>query len=350
MKYSSNTFLVRAVLVLSVFLLTQTAYAQIQTTGPGSIDAGLGGSNTIVGTVYSPDGQRIERRMRIKLVTETRGDITSMTDERGNFAFRGVAGGNYNVLIDGEKEFEPVSQQVNIIQLRGSPGGTYTLNIRLVLKKSAATSTGVVGTAFANVPPRALEFYKKGTEMAKAGDRKGAIEQLQQAIDAHPKFMLAFNDLGVIYLKMNQLDKADEALRSALNIEPEAFVPLLNRGIVLVSAKRWEEAIPILRSALKARSSSPPAHYFLGQALANHGDFAEAEKELSTAIKTGGAEMKEAHRIMAILLSARGEKKRAAEELETYLKLAPNAPDAEQLRNTIRNLRGEIPVTPAKSN
>lgn len=325
-------------------------YAQIQTTGPGSIDAGLGGANTIVGTVYAPDGQRIARRIRVKLGTERRGDVTSMTDERGNFAFRGVTSGNFSVLIDGEKEFEPFNQPVNIIQLAGSPGGTYTLNIRLVLKKGQALNTGVVGTAFANVPPRALEYYRKGTELAKAGDLNGAIEQFLHAVEEHPKFMLAFNDLGVQYLRTNQLDKADEALRAAVNIEPESYLPLVNRGIVLVSANRFEDAIPVLRAAVKAKNSSPQAHYFLGKALANHGDFAEAEKELTTAIKTGGAEMKEAHRILAILLSARGEKKRAAEELEKYLKLNPTTPDAEQLRNTIRQLKDEPAVPPAKVN
>ena len=40
-----------------------------------------------------------------------------------------------------------------------------------------------------------------------------------------------------------------------------------------------------------------------------------------------------------IALSSEAEAKRAADELETYLKLAPSAPDAERLRTTIKDLR-----------
>jgi len=50
--------------------------------------------------------------------------------------------------------------------------------------------------------------------------------------------------------------------------------------------------------------------------------------------------MKEAHRLLAIIYTIRGAKKQAADELEAYLKLAPDAPDAEQLRDKIRQLRG----------
>ena len=80
-------------------------------------------------------------------------------------------------------------------------------------------------------------------------------------------------------------------------------------------------------------------HYFLGQALANLGLFDEAEKELLNRLELGKEEMKEAHRILAIIYSSRGAKKQAADELETYLKLAPNTPDAEKLKELIRKLR-----------
>jgi regulator of sirC expression with transglutaminase-like and TPR domain len=49
--------------------------------------------------------------------------------------------------------------------------------------------------------------------------------------------------------------------------------------------------------------------------------------------------MKEAHRILAIIYSSRGDKKRAADELDAYLKLAPTTPDAEKIKDQIRRLR-----------
>jgi hypothetical protein len=53
------------------------------------------------------------------------------TDEYGKFAFRGLVNGEYTIVIDKEKEFEPYHQTVDIRQFRGAPPQVYNLNIRL---------------------------------------------------------------------------------------------------------------------------------------------------------------------------------------------------------------------------
>ncbi|MFN2510511.1 MAG: tetratricopeptide repeat protein [Pyrinomonadaceae bacterium] len=190
-----------------------------------------------------------------------------------------------------------------------------------------------------NVPQKARAYYDKGLEKAKNGDHAGAIEQLKLAIKEYPSFPLAFNELGVQYLKLNQLENADEAFQGALKIAPDAFAALINRGIANVMMKRYGEAVPILRKALKKNDQSAVGHYFLGQALANLGLFEDAEKELLASLELGKEEMKEAHRILAIIYASRGAKNQAANELEAYLKLAPGAPDAEKLKDMIRQLK-----------
>ena len=67
----------------------------------------------------------------------------------------------------------------------------------------------------------------------------------------------------------------------------------------------------------------------------------EAEKELQRAITLGADEMSLAHYYLGGIYWGRREYKRAADELETYLRLAPQAPDAERVRNTIKELRGK---------
>lgn len=315
-------------------------------------DTGWGGNNSIIGTVLSPSGQRVETRIKIRLATMVRGDATTVTDERGNFSFRGIPSGNYTIVIDKEKEYETLTQQVDIIQFRGSPAQVYTLNIRLSLKGQAKTTPGVLNSELADVPKTALNLYNKAAELAKKGDHRGAIAQLRLSISEYPDFMLAFNELGLQYLRLNEVKKADESFKSALKIKPEAFAPLINHSIVLVHMKRFEEAEPVLRNALKMKAQSAIGHYFLGQTLANLGRFDEAEKELVSAIALGGDEMKEAHRFLAIIYGARKDNKRASDELEIYLRLVPTAPDAEQLRNVIRQFKSldkPMPITSSET-
>src|SRR5262249_52917517 len=155
-------------------------FAQI--IGMESTDSGLGGQNIISGMVLSPSGTRMERSITIRLVTMTVGDRIAITDEKGNFSFRGVPSGDYTLTIDREKDYEPFSQRVSVIQFRGAPPQNYNVNIRLKFKNSTDVKPTVVNAELAGVPDKALAFYKKAAELGNAGDRKGAIEQLNLAI------------------------------------------------------------------------------------------------------------------------------------------------------------------------
>jgi len=330
--------------VLFTLLVVVPVTAQIPQGGvsPGaaSADSGLGGVNTISGTLVSSTGQRIDRRMSIRLRTLTRGDRLTTSDEKGNFVFYNVPSGDFQVVIDKEKDFEPFTQTVSVIQPRGMPPQSYYLSVRLVRKATEPIGKpSVINVDLAKVPKPALDLYNKAVELSKTGDHSGAVKQLEAAIAEYPNFMLAYNAMGVEYLSLNQLEKADEALGAALKIDSQAFMPLMNRGIVVFTMKRYGEAVPILRKALAQNDQSEVSHYFLGQALANLGLFEDAEKELVTALKFGNEKLNEGRRLLAIIYASRGAKKQAADELETYLKLAPTAADAEKLREKIRQLR-----------
>ena len=329
--------------VLSLSLAGSVFAQQLPPANPSISDSesqtNLGGNNSIVGTVLAPSGRPIESRVRVKLSTMTRGDRIFQTNQNGSFAFRGLPAGSYTVIIDKEADYNPASQTVDIIQFRNAPGQTYTVNIRLEFKNRPEVKPAVVSAELLNVPKKALTHYESAIELAKKNEHQGAIDELKLAIAEYPTFTGAFNELGVQYLKLNKLEEANEAFLGALKIDPASFPALINRGIVNVMMKRYGEAVPVLRKALQNHEQSAVGHYFLGQALANLGLFDDAEKDLLKALELGKEDMKEAHRILAIIYSAKGSKKRAADELEAYLKLAPTTPDAEKLKDQIRKLR-----------
>ena len=331
-----------AVAVLLCLFFSSSVCAQISNISDSESQTGLGGINSIVGTVFAPSGRPLESRIRIRLSTMTRGERNFTTNQNGSFAFRGLPAGSYTIVIDKEPDYKPVSQSVDIIQFRGDRNAqTYTVNIRLEFKDRTRVEPAVVNAEFANVPQKAMTHYNQAMELSKANNREGAIAEFKLAIAEHPAFVQAFNEMGVQYLKLGQLEDANGAFQGALKINPESFPALINRGIANVMMKRYGEAVPVLRKALKGHEQSAVAHYFLGQALANLGLFDDAEKELLTSLELGKEEMKEAHRILAIIYSAKGSKKKAADELDAYLKLAPTTPDAEKIKDQIRRLREE---------
>lgn len=329
-----------AVLFALVFAIQVTPQA---IPPPGATDTGLGGQNVVTGMILSSSGQRLYRRVSIRLQTMTKGDRLAMSDDYGNFSFRGLINGEYTIVIDKEKDFEPYRQSFEIRQYRGTPPQNYNLSVRLQLKAQPTAKPEVLNAELMNVPKGALTHYTNAAEAARKNDHPVAIEELKLAIKEYPAFTLAFNELGIQYLKVDQLEDADEAFQGALKIEPDSFNAILNRGIVNVMMKRYGEAVPILRKALKKNEQSAVAHYFLGQSLANLGLFDDAEKDLLASLQFGGEEMKEAHRLLAIIYMSRGAKKQAAAELEAYVKVAPTAPDAEKLKEKIRELKESNP-------
>jgi Tfp pilus assembly protein PilF len=305
----------------------------------GGTDTGLGGGNGISGTVLLPTGQRVQSHVSVRLQTTTKGDRVAVTDEGGNFSFRGIPNGEYTIVIDKEKDFEPFRYVVTVRQYPNTPPQNYPLNIRLEPKGGAKAKAGLLNADLADVPQNALATYKKAQQSAQAGKNQEAIDQLKQAISEYPKFMLAYNDLGIQYIAAGDLAKAEESLTSALKLKPEAFEPLKNYGILLVRLNRFSEAIPQLRAAIKQKEQSPVAHFYLGRALAYQQRYDDAIAELNLAIQLGGDQMKEVHRDLAASYNAKGDKQHAISELETYLKLAPESKDAERLRQLISELR-----------
>lgn len=305
-------------------------------------DMGTGGKFTLQGTVMFPSGQRVDRPLKVRLYTLTRGEISTMTDTNGRFVFRRLAPGNYTIIIDGDQNYEAVNEDTTIVQAGRSVGSTEEIipvQIRLKAKAGGDAKPEVVNADLANVPKPALELYNAALKLSQDGKNKAAIEKLNQAVATQPDFMLAFNELGVQYQKLGDLEKANEALQAALKISPNAFTPLVNHGIVLVRLKRYGEAEADLREALKQNDQSAIAHFYYGRALAYLGRFDDAEKELSAAINLGGDQMKEAHRYLGAIYHARGDDQRAIAELETYLRIAPKADDAEPVRQLIQQLK-----------
>jgi tetratricopeptide (TPR) repeat protein len=323
---------VRPALLLVLFFLLVVVRVTAQGIPPGSAstDTAWGGGQ-ISGLVLSSNGQRFSRRISLRVRSMTKGDHVTTTDDHGNFVLRGVPPGDYVLIIDKDQGFEPFSQNLTVIL-----GATPHLVIRLRLKGEPKSEPGVINAELANVPPRARASYEKARELSQAGNNKEAIEQLKQAISEYPNFMLAFNELGVQYLRLGELDKADEALAKALKLAPDSVTPLLTHGILLTLQGKFNLAVTELQTALKQKDQSANGHLYLGQAFANLGRFPEAEIHLRRAIELGGDEMADAHRFLGAIYFQRGEREKGVAAFETYLRLAPKAKDAEQVRNMIR--------------
>jgi tetratricopeptide (TPR) repeat protein len=320
--------------------------------GNGRASTGTGGIHIIQGYVFFPSGRRAEGTIVVRLQPANGGEITVIPDSSGAFVFKELSPGNYSVVVQAGNEYEVARDSVYIdSDLNLSRGGMrlpttsrrYTVMIHLTEKRGATVKAGVVNAALAEVPEKARKLFERGIDLARAGDSAKAAESLKQAIDIFPKFPLALNELGVQYLKLGHTDKAIETLKEAVKLSPDAYGPRLNLGIALLEAKRFADAEEQLREALKRNTSLPTGHMYLGLCLVRLNRYDEAEKELLLAIQGSGNQLAMAQYYLGGIYWKKEEFPKAVEALEAYLKLTPNAQDAERVRATIKDLRNRTP-------
>jgi tetratricopeptide (TPR) repeat protein len=310
---------------------------------PDPSDPGTGGRNMINGHIYLPNGQLLNRKAKVQLTSLRSGTLFTVSDDNGAFTFRRLSGGSYQLTIDAGKDYEIATETVDIIESgtrrRESTGQTISVQIYLRPRSVSTEKLGTVDATLVGIPQSAAELYKQALNLSHDGKNKEAIEKLKEALTIYPKFVSAYNELGVQYMRLGQLAEAAEALRAALRLSPYVFTPRLNYGIVLVKQKEFAAAEVELRRALERDDRSVPARLYLSRALIGLGKHADAEALLRQTLALGGPEANLAHRYLGALYIERGAKAQAIDELETYLRLEPQDKDANQIREIIRNLK-----------
>lgn len=324
------------VLLSTLLLLALSATALAQGGGVGSsrgLPSASGGSNIIQGRVFFPSDPKEGKRVKVRLTSTDLMDQTTSTDEDGLFLFNGLSAGHYTITVDGGKEYDTATESVQIDR-EASPGSrNFNVTVNLRAKGTAAVVS--------KIPKAARDLYTKGTESATKGDSKKAVEEFNGALAIYPEFAPALYDMGMQYLKLGQPDKAAEAFQAALKITPNDAGLQLNYGFALLSQKKYPEAETQLREALKRNDKLPTGHMYLGITLMSEQKYEEAEKELQRAVGFNSAEVAPAHRYLGGIYWRNHDYQRAADELETYLKLVPKASDAERTRAAIKELRSK---------
>ena len=326
-------------LLLFLFFIATPASAQIGSTGVDD-DPASGmrrGTNTLIGQVLSPSGQQMERRCTVRLSSVNVGEFSTMTDSNGVFTFRRLREGTYFITVEAGKDYLPGNETVDFYDNRGR---TDTIQIQL-RPKPVAAKAGVVNAALAGVPRPALELYNQALASIAANDSKKAIEQFKAAVALYPSFVLALNELSILYMNLGDPEQAAQALTQATKAAPDNFALRLNLGYVLMQMKKFAEAETELHRATDLNHDAALPRLYRGRVLISLGKYIDAEKELQRVISLGGVHVPMAYRYLGALYKETGDKPRAIESLEKYLALAPKASDINEVRQVINELKAE---------
>lgn len=321
--------------------------------GSATNSLGNGGIHTIQGRLYVNNGQRSEIiGLRIRLSNYVSGEIVAVADSTGTFMFKNLLPGPYTIVVEGGDYYENAHESVFIddpgssnlartIRLRG--GTAKTANVQVFLKPKQSRETlgraETINAKLATLPKAAVDLYEEAQRSISEKDYAKAITQLRGAVAIHRDFALAWVDLGVLLQRSGDSAGAIDAFRTAIKADPSSHAANLSLGCALYEEKLYKEAEHYLMQALVQNATSYRGHYYMGLTQVKLGRIDIAEQAFRTAIQVGDKQAAMAHYMLGGIYWSVKRYKEAADELEQYLQLEPNAKDAEKTRQSIAELR-----------
>ena len=262
----------------------------------------------------------------------------TVTTNEGDYAFSGLAGASF-ILVVNEPSHELFSERVELTRTATTRPGE-RVRVDLVLKPRDREMTPRPGTVFQQeVPEAALKSYRHGLRLLAEHKSDEGTAALREAIRILPKYFDAHFALALEFVRLRHPTEATEELEQARTINPRDGRVYHTFGLVLYEQKKYGLAATVFEAAVKLNPANAEAHLMRGAALIETGRLKEAEDEIGRADQISSHKLAIVHLHLARVFEKRGDRARAAEELESYLRQNPGVDNAPAIREAIKKLR-----------
>ncbi len=276
--------------------------------------------------------------LQVELLNDVESVIArTKTDNSGLFSFRGLRIGVFQVRVQTYgTTFIGQTQRVQLDRGRAVEQVEFVL-----VSRTNSSTTGIPGIIFAQeVPDKARKQYERGLALLeKTEQRKEGVAALENAIEIFPLYFDALHVLGSEYVKQQDYDRAIPVLTKAIEVNRQAYPTLYTLSIAQYNLKQMPEAIESMRRAMALNQQSMAANLWLGMLLRQTDKFDEAEIYLKQADHLAASKSPDVHWQLALLFNQTKRYKEAADELELFLKVEPDAKDTELIKKLIKKFR-----------
>jgi tetratricopeptide (TPR) repeat protein len=188
------------------------------------------------------------------------------------------------------------------------------------------------------VPPKALEACRKGTQRFAAKDLAGSIALFQKAIKVFPGYYEAYAKLGAAELDQENWDPAEAAFRKSIALSGGKYAPAdFGLGLILATLKnQYGEAESVVRDGLALDPGDVTGDFVLAWVLYSTTRLHEAEKSATEAVLSAPG-FAGARLLLGQIHLAQKNMAAAITDLDAYLGFGINGP----LDAKVRQARAE---------
>lgn len=241
-----------------------------------------------------------------------------------------------NELEDCELEVVLAGYRADRVSLKVAGVGATNLGT-LVLHPISKVSTLTVSATTMLAPANARKAYERGLEALHLKKWEAAAASFAKAVQAYPKFAVAWYELGEARLGHADIAGAAEAWRESAKADPK-FVRPWERLTAFADQKQdWAESAKSSDAWLQLDGEDyPGAWLYNAIAKARLGRVGEAEHSAREGIRLDkDQKIPRLRYVLGLILLQKHEYTESAECFRNYLKLAPEARDAGAVREQL---------------
>ena len=150
--------------------------------------------------------------------------------------------------------------------------------------------------------PKALSRrnYTQGTLALLDGNLPAALQSFKRSLDYDSNWAPAFNDLGKVYVRLNDYYHAEESYQRAIQVQPNWVFPQLNLAGIYLVRKDWQRAEQAYTRATELDRTLATTWYFLGQTYEGQARFSDAIDAYEHAIQLAATRPSSAFHVDAV--------------------------------------------------
>ena len=314
--------------------------AQAQILG-GIRSAAVG--NVHVHIVYSDD-RNAGPFLQVRLMSGSSEEVmgTTYTNDIGQADFIGVPIGDYHVAVSGDG-VEATESSTFEVDNRKVTQSQYVTVRRIVDSgpKPVSAHSPMVSAADLNVPEKARKEVDKANEAMAMHNWKKAQEHLEKAIALAPQYATAYNNMGVLYAKMDDLAKEEEALKKATSLDDHFAPALVNYAKLCLRQKSFPQAEVMLEKAISSEPDNSETLMLLADAqyMNRHFDAAIVSARQAHNSREHPSFV---HYIATRSYQQENKQAEALAEFQTFLKEEPKGPRADHVRGDVAKIQGTL--------
>ena len=293
----------------------------------------------IRGKVTDAENKPVEGAKVTLQQTDTNTKFELKTKKNGEYMQIGMPPGQYKVTAEKDGLSASKTQKISLdmaeLNLTITKGGAATADMTKEERAKAEAKVAGIRTA-----------YAEAAALSNSGKHDEAIAKFNEVLKDVPKCPECYVGIGASSAAKKDYPAAETAYKKAIELDPNLIDAYSGLATIYNDQKKFPEAQAMSAEVMKratagGASGGADQLYNAGVISWNANDFAKAGEQFTAAVAANPGHA-ESHFMLGQVNLNLGKLPDAAKEFETYVKLAPNGPNAKDAASKVEMLKAYI--------